>query len=183
MVIRRKTRNTSLKTPLGICLMAGASSVVLAAVVVTLATPAVQADARLPGPAFTAPPSAPVLSGTPAQLAPRKAAGGVKINFLRGIASWYGTVLNGHRTASGERFDMYAMTACHPTLPFGSQVRVTDLNTKKSVVVRINDRGILSEGRIIDLSYAAAKELNITKAGLAPVALEVITLGRNRKKQ
>jgi len=181
MVIRRKTRNTSLKTPLGICVMAGVSSVVLAAVVVTLATPTVQADARLPGPAFTAPPSAPVLSGTPAQLVPKKAA--TKISFLRGLASWYGSVLNGHRTASGERFNMYAMTACHPTLPFGSQVRVTDLNTKKSVVVRINDRGVLSDGRIIDLSYAAAQELNITKAGLAPVALEVISLGRNRKNE
>jgi rare lipoprotein A len=181
MVIRRKTRNTSLKTPLGICVMAGVSSVVLAAVVVTLATPAVQADARLPGPAFTAPPSAPILSGTPAQLASGK--GAAKTSFLRGIASWYGSVLNGHRTASGERFDMYAMTACHPTLPFGSQVRVTDLNTNKSVVVRINDRGVLSQGRIIDLSYAAAQELNITKSGLAPVALEVISLGRNRKKK
>jgi rare lipoprotein A len=181
MVIRRKTRNTSLKTPLGICVMAGVSSVVLAAVVITLATPTVQADARLPGPAFTAPPSAPILSGTPTQLASKKAA--AKTSFLRGLASWYGSVLNGHRTASGERFNMYAMTACHPTLPFGTQVRVTDLNTKKSVVVRINDRGVLSEGRIIDLSYAAAQELNITKAGLAPVALEVISLGRTRKKE
>jgi len=163
--------------------MAGVSSVVLAAVVVTLATPTVQADARLPGPAFTAPPSAPILSGTPAQLAPKKAEGAAKNAFLRGIASWYGSVLNGHRTASGERFDMYAMTACHPTLPFGSQVRVTDLNTNKSVVVRINDRGVLSSGRIIDLSYAAAQELDITKSGLAPVALEIISLGRNRKKK
>ena len=183
MVIRRKTRNTSLKTPLGICVMAGVSSVVLAAVVVTLATPAVQADARLPGPAFTAPPRAPILSETPAQLARAKADAAAKTNLLRGIASWYGSVLNGHRTASGERFNMYAMTACHPTLPFGTQVKVTDLNTNKSVVVRINDRGVLSEGRVIDLSYAAAQELNITKAGLAPVAIEVISLGRSRKKK
>jgi len=161
--------------------MAGVSSVVLAAVVVTLATPTVQADARLPGPAFTAPPSAPVMRETPAQLAPAK--GSAKTNFLRGVASWYGSVLNGHRTASGERFNMYAMTACHPTLPFGTQVKVTDLNTNKSVVVRINDRGVLSSGRIIDLSYAAAEELEITKAGLAPVALEVISLGRNQKKK
>jgi rare lipoprotein A len=73
---------------------------------------------------------------------------------------------------------MYAMTACHPTLPFGTLVRVVDQNTKKSVVVRINDRGILDDGRIIDLSYAAAQELKITKAGLAPVALEVISLGQ-----
>jgi rare lipoprotein A len=91
-------------------------------------------------------------------------------------------VLNGHRTASGERFDMFAMTACHPTLPFGTLVRVVDLANKKSVVVRINDRGILDEGRIIDLSYAAASELNITKSGLAPVALEVVSLGKPRHR-
>jgi rare lipoprotein A len=78
---------------------------------------------------------------------------------------------------------MYAMTACHPTLPFGTLVRVIDLHTKRSVVVRINDRGQLSEGRIIDLSYGAAEELNITKAGLAPVALEVVSLGLSHHKK
>jgi len=78
---------------------------------------------------------------------------------------------------------MYAMTACHPTLPFGTLVRVIDQNTKKSVVVRINDRGILDDGRIIDLSYAAAQELKITKAGLAPVALEVISLGQPKHRR
>jgi rare lipoprotein A len=102
--------------------------------------------------------------------------------MLQGIASWYGSVLNGHRTASGERFDMFAMTACHPTLPFGSLVRVIDTNTNKSVVVRINDRGELDKDRVIDLSYAAAKELNITRSGLAPVVLEVISLGRSRHR-
>jgi rare lipoprotein A len=182
MVIRRKTRNTNLKTPLGICLTAGASSVALAGLVVFLATPTVQADARLSKPASMAPPGAPVLSPTPTPLAPKKAAVEKK-NFLKGIASWYGSVLDGHRTASGERFDMYAMTACHPTLPFGTTVRVVDLHTKKSVIVRINDRGILSEGRIIDLSYAAAEELNITKSGLAPVALEVISLGHTHQNK
>jgi rare lipoprotein A len=92
-------------------------------------------------------------------------------------------VLNGHLTASGERFDMYAMTACHPTLPFGTLVRVVDLKNNKSVVVRINDRGILDEGRIIDLSYAAAQALNITKAGLAPVDIQVISLGHPRHRK
>jgi len=100
---------------------------------------------------------------------------------LHGIASWYGAVLDGHLTASGERFDMYAMTACHPTLPFGTLVRVVDKNTKRSVVVRINDRGILSEGRIIDLSYAAAQQLKIVKSGLASVDVQVISLGRPRR--
>jgi rare lipoprotein A len=177
MVVRRKSRKITLKTPLGICLLAGVSSVVLAGVVVTISTQSVQADARLPRPAIVAPP---IASATPAALAPKHTIAETRTDILRGIASWYGSVLNGHRTASGERFDMYAMTACHPTLPFGTMVRVTDLNSKKSVVVRINDRGILSEGRIIDLSYAAAEELKITKAGLAPVALEVLSLGRSR---
>ena len=78
---------------------------------------------------------------------------------------------------------MYAMTACHSTLPFGTLVRVVDQNTKRSVVVRINDRGELSEGRVIDLSYAAAQALQITKAGLAPVAVEVISLGQSKHKK
>jgi rare lipoprotein A len=183
MVIRRKSRKVTLNTPLGICILAGASSVALAAVVITLSTQPVQADARLPRPASITLPVQ-TQSQTPAELKPKKKTLTESRNdVLRGIASWYGSVLNGHRTASGERFDMYAMTACHPTLPFGTMVRVVDLNTKKSVVVRINDRGILDEGRIIDLSYAAAQELNITKAGLAPVALEVLSLGHPHRKQ
>jgi rare lipoprotein A len=182
MVIRRKSRKLTLNTPLEICVLAGISSVALAAVVITLSTQPVQADARLPRPASI---TSPIQSATPSALAPtpKKTATQSRHDILRGIASWYGSVLDGHRTASGERFDMYAMTACHPTLPFGTIVRVVDLTSKKSVVVRINDRGILSEGRIIDLSYAAAQELNITKAGLAPVALEVISVGHPHHKQ
>jgi rare lipoprotein A len=76
---------------------------------------------------------------------------------------------------------MFAMTACHPTLPFGTLVRVVDVKSKKSVVVRINDRGQLDKGRVIDLSYAAATELNMTRAGLAQVSLEVISLGKSRR--
>lgn len=176
----------SLRTPLGLCLVAGVSSAALVVVAVTLVMPTVQADARLSRPASTMPPSAPILSATPAELAPpiaRRAKDYKGADVLHGIASWYGAVRNGHRTASGERFDMYAMTACHPTLPFGTLVRVVDQNTKRSVVVRINDRGILDEGRIIDLSYAAAQELKITKAGLAPVALEVISLGQPKYRR
>jgi len=97
--------------------------------------------------------------------------------MLHGIASWYGAAFHGRRTASGERFDMNAMTACHPTLPFGSLVRVKNLRNQRSVVVRITDRGYLFEGRVIDLSFAAAEKLDITKTGLAPVALEVISRG------
>ncbi len=79
---------------------------------------------------------------------------------------------------------MYAMTACHPTLPFGSVVRVTNLENNRSVVVRITDRGYLYEGRIVDLSYGAAQKLAMIKSGLASVKLEVISLGQpTRKKQ
>ena len=100
-------------------------------------------------------------------------------NKVHGIASWYGGVFNGRKTASGETFDMYAMTACHPTLPFGSIVRVVNRANHRSVVVRITDRGdLVDEGRIIDLSYGAAKKLGMTRAGLAKVKMEVLSLGK-----
>lgn len=73
---------------------------------------------------------------------------------------------------------MYAMTACHPTLPFGSLVRVVNLDNGRSVVVRITDRGYLYDGRILDLSYGAAQRLAMIKPGLASVKLEVLSLGR-----
>ena len=73
---------------------------------------------------------------------------------------------------------MYGMTACHPTLPFGSLVRVVNLKNGRSVVVRITDRGYLFKGRILDLSYGAAQKLAMTKPGLAEVQLEVLSLGK-----
>lgn len=78
---------------------------------------------------------------------------------------------------------MYALTACHPSLPFGSMVRVVNLNNHRSVVVRITDRGFLFDGRIIDLSYAAADKLAMTKAGLAPVELHVISVGGTQRER
>ncbi len=92
-----------------------------------------------------------------------------------GIASWYGSVLNGHKTASGEIFDKDKRTACHRTLPFGTMVRVVDVNSGKSVVVKINDRGVLNADRIIDLSSAAAQDLGILRAGVAKVRLEILS--------
>ncbi len=92
-----------------------------------------------------------------------------------GMASWYGSVLEGHRTASGRRFNEYELTAAHRTLPFGSQVKVTDLRNKRSVVVTITDRGVLFPERVIDLSYGAAKELEMVKMGVDPVKLELIS--------
>jgi rare lipoprotein A len=93
-----------------------------------------------------------------------------------GMASWYGSVLQGHLTASGRRFNEYELTAAHRTLPFGSLVKVTDLRNHRSVVVTITDRGVLFPERVIDLSYGAAKELGMVKAGVDPVRLELITV-------
>ncbi|TGP39848.1 septal ring lytic transglycosylase RlpA family protein [bacterium M00.F.Ca.ET.228.01.1.1] len=91
-----------------------------------------------------------------------------------GLASWYGKIFQGRRTASGERYDMHALTAAHRTLPLGACVRVTSLARMRSVVVRINDRGPFVRGRIIDLSYAAAEALGVRGAGSAQVRLEHI---------
>ncbi len=92
-------------------------------------------------------------------------------NVQRGIASWYGEA---QMTASGERFDPRGMTAAHRTLPLGTRVRVTNTRNGRSVIVRINDRGPYGKGRIIDLSEAAAKQLDMIDAGVAPVTLEVV---------
>ena len=159
---------------------AGVLSASTAAGLFTVAIVPVEANARLARPASTLPPTAKWALPTPNTLAPAKPE--TKPDMMHGVASWYGSVLNGHRTASGERFDMFAMTACHPTLPFGTLVKVTNLRNKKSVVVKINDRGILFKERVIDVSYAAAQELDITRLGLAPVALEVISMGKARRR-
>jgi rare lipoprotein A len=89
-----------------------------------------------------------------------------------GIASWYGNPFHGRRAASGEVFNMYDMTAAHRTLPFGTQVKVHDLENGRDVTVRINDRGPFVEGRIIDLSYAAAQAMGMN--GIARVRLEIL---------
>lgn len=93
-----------------------------------------------------------------------------------GYASWYGGKFQGRLTANGEIFDTNKFTAAHKTLPFGTMVKVTNISNGKSTVVRINDRGPFVEGRIIDLSHAAAEELNMLTAGVAPVKLEVLKI-------
>ncbi len=95
------------------------------------------------------------------------------------IASYYGREFHGRRTASGERFDMNAMTAAHRSLPFGTIVRVTNPHNGRSVKVRINDRGPFVAGRDIDLSYAAAKAIDML--GVGPVKLEILHLPSRRK--
>jgi rare lipoprotein A len=91
-----------------------------------------------------------------------------------GTASWYGSDFVGKPTASGEPYNMYDMTAAHPTLPLGSFVRVTNLRNGRAVVVRINDRGPVVDGRIIDVSYNAARALNFKSQGLQRVRLDIV---------
>lgn len=95
----------------------------------------------------------------------------------RGQASWYGTKFHGKRTSSGEPYNMYAMSAAHKSLPLPTYVRVTRLDNKRSIIVRVNDRGPFVDGRIIDLSYAAAVKLDVNKTGTARVEVRAIDPG------
>ena len=95
----------------------------------------------------------------------------------RGVASWYGKRFHGQKTASGERYDMYAMTAAHPILPIPSYARVTSVRTGKQVIVRINDRGPFHSDRVIDLSYAAAYRLGLIGTGSGEVEIDAIVPG------
>jgi rare lipoprotein A len=99
-----------------------------------------------------------------------------------GTASWYGEYFDGKQTASGEDFDMYDMTAAHPTLPLGSYVRVTNLRNGRAVVVKVNDRGPIVQGRIIDLSYGAAQVLKFEDHGLQKVRLDVVKKGTSQHR-
>jgi rare lipoprotein A len=96
---------------------------------------------------------------------------------LEGVASYYADEFNGRPTASGEAYDMNSFTAAHRSLPFNTEVRVLDLDTGKSVIVRINDRGPFKDNRVIDVSLAAAKELGLVMPGTANVRLEILQLG------
>jgi rare lipoprotein A len=93
---------------------------------------------------------------------------------LVGMASWYGARHHGRSTASGQPFDMHQLSAAHRTLPLGTRVRVTNLENRRSVVVRVTDRGPFVPGRIVDLSYAAAKALDLVEQGIARVRLDVL---------
>ena len=96
----------------------------------------------------------------------------------QGTASWYGRKFHGQRTLSGEIYDMYAMTAAHPTLPIPSYARVTNLQNGRTAVVRINDRGPFSSGRMMDVSFAAAYKLGFAETGIAAVEVESIVLAQ-----
>jgi peptidoglycan lytic transglycosylase len=114
--------------------------------------------ATVRGPVHTPPPKVPL--GTAVQT---------------GEASWYGERHHGRRTSSGEVYDMHRLTAAHPALPLGTLVRVTNLQNGRSVEVRVNDRGPTVGGRIIDLSYAAARALDAVAAGIIPVRVRVLS--------
>jgi rare lipoprotein A len=124
------------------------------------------ADAPRPGRAKTAPP-APVVE----RPRPRPAPG------QRGKATYYSNRFQGRKTASGERYDRRQLTAAHRSLPFGSLVKVTNRLNGRSVVVRVNDRGPFGRGRVIDVSEAAARELDMMRAGVVPVTVEVVRRG------
>ena len=106
----------------------------------------------------------------PVAVAPTSSGAGYP--FQQGMASWYGPGFHGNLTANGERFNQYAMTAAHPSLAFGTRVRVTNLNNGRSVILRINDRGPYAHGRVIDLSQGAADVLGVS--GVAPVAIDIM---------
>jgi rare lipoprotein A len=175
--MRRNANKVTRKDPVQFWLLVGTSCIALAGAVLTVPMRTVQADAVLSRPPATAaPPPAPALSATPVTTPVARADSDHKgtAKVLHGFASWYGGVFNGRLTASGEKFDMNAMTACHPTLPFGTRVRVENTRNHRSVIVRITDRGILYGRRVIDLSYAAAEKIGMTEAGVAPVTIEVL---------
>src|SRR5436190_10896042 len=103
--------------------------------------------------------------------------GRVRIGWTeKGEASWYGEPFHGQRTASGERYDMYQMTAAHRELPLGTVIEVRNVENDRRVQVRVNDRGPFVRGRILDLSYAAARELGAEGTGVIRVSLRVIAL-------
>jgi rare lipoprotein A len=166
-------------TPLRIWLLAGFTLLGLFLGAGIFSAHTVQAHALLSQPAASVPPSVPANALTapaPVHVSEKTAAAQRKA-LLRGLATWYGEAFNGRQTASGETYDMNALTACHPTLPFGSLVKVVNLKNGRSVVVRITDRGELAEGRIIDLSKAAADRLAMTERGVVPVVLDVLSRG------
>lgn len=132
-----------------------------------------------PGPASS--PGTPRHPTSPHPTSPAEAeALNVQISDLYGLASWYGHPYHGRKTASGEVYDMYQLTAAHKTLPIGTRVEVTNQTNGKQVEVRINDRGPFIEGRVIDLSYAAAKEIEMIGPGMATVNLRPLDVASTR---
>jgi rare lipoprotein A len=125
-----------------------------------------------PGHTTSASPSAPAFLPMPTQR-PRELEPTSK-PYQVGKASWYGGLFQGKATASGEDYNMFNFTAAHRELPLGTFVKVTNLKNQKSVIVRVNDRGPVTPGRIIDLSYSAARHLEMNRKGLQKVRIDVV---------
>lgn len=192
-----KTRGLERETPLWVHVASGLFAFALFVMAAIYGVSAVQADAIFPqyGPPPTVRVTMPQFILTPGLPYVQKAAesspadppadpmGHDAASFL-GVASWYGPAFNGHLTASGQVYDMYAMTAAtselRTTLPLGTKVRVVNSHNGRSVVVYITDRGPLPNGRIIDLSYGAARKLRMVKAGVAHVRVQVLHWGSNQ---
>ena len=139
--------------------------------------------AEAPKPAASAAPAAAPAAPTPAPAAvpaPRAPAA-ASTDTMSGTAAWYGRKFNGRKTASGQVFNAGALTAAHPSLAFGSRVKVSNTKNKRSVTVVINDRGPTTPGRIIDVTQAAAQRLGFVRTGTAPVTLEVVGQAPARK--
>jgi len=100
-----------------------------------------------------------------------------------GYASWYGDKFHGHLTSNGERYNMFTMSAAHKNLPLPSYIQVTNLENNKQIIVRINDRGPFHPGRVVDLSYAAAKRLDILKAGTAKVEIKLLHFEKEENQE
>jgi rare lipoprotein A len=140
--------------------------------------------AQSPAPAAPAPatPATAPAPAAPAATAASAAAPAAKsADAMEGLAAVYSDKLNGHKTASGQLLSQGALTAAHPSLPFGTEVKVTNTKNSKSVVVRINDRGPTQAGRVIDLTSAAAAKIGIGKNAMAPVRLDVVKEAPARK--
>jgi rare lipoprotein A len=126
-------------------------------------------------------PSVPMDISDTSALVPEPSPAPQAVAFESGEASYYAKRFQGRRTASGERYDMHALTAAHRTLPFGSYARVSDRASARSVIVRINDRGPFARGRVIDLSYAAAALLGLQRKGSAQVTIERVSADAARQ--
>jgi rare lipoprotein A len=131
-----------------------------------------QTPAAVPAPATAAPVTVTAPPAAPASAVPVAKATGD--HQLSGVAAYYSNRFNGRKTASGQRFNNSLMTAAHNTLPFGTKVKVTNTKNKRSVVVRINDRGPTTPGRVFDLSRAAASKLGYVRSGLTEVTAEIV---------
>ncbi|MEP7281618.1 MAG: septal ring lytic transglycosylase RlpA family protein [Rubrivivax sp.] len=145
-----------------------------ASALLTLASLAQAQQASAPAPA--AAPVAPAASA--ASAAPPSAAAAP--DAMEGRIAYYGNKFAGRKTASGQRFSPNALTMAHKTLPFGSEVRVTNLKNNKSVVVRVNDRGPTTPDRIGDLSLAAARKIGMVGSGVVDARIEVVSMGKQR---